>query len=178
MDTDGSGDITPDDRVILGKTDPAYRFGIMNKLRWKSLSLSFFINSVQGGKNGYMQSNSGTLNRGNANDRRWNRVSEMAEKYWSPLNPDGVYSRSTVGGTIGGTRYQQRNFVRLQDITLSYDLPRNWLRPIGIENLNLYVSGKNLLTFTKWDGWDPEAGQDYFGRPVLKSFTVGLNVTL
>ena len=178
VDTDGSGDITPDDRVILGKTDPAYRFGIQNKLRWKSLSLSFFINSVQGGKNGYMQSNSGTLNRGNANDRRWNRISEMAEKYWSPSNPDAEYSRSTAGGTIGGTRYQQRNFVRLQDITLSYDLPQNWLRPIGIENLNLYVSGKNLLTFTKWNGWDPEAGQDYFGRPVLKSFTVGLNVTL
>ena len=45
-------------------------------------------------------------------------------------------------------------------------------------NINVYVSGKNLLTFTKWKGWDPEAGQDYFGRPVLKSFTVGLNVTL
>ncbi len=178
IDTDKSGDITPDDRVIIGKSDPAYRFGIMNKLRWKNLSLSFFINSVQGGKNGYMQANSETLTRGDANAIRWNRISELAANYWSPTNPDGEYARSINGASIAGTRYQQRNFVRLQDITLSYDLPKSWMRSVGIENLNIYVNGKNLLTFTKWDGWDPEAGQGYFGRPVLKSFTVGLNVTL
>lgn len=178
IDTDKSGSITPDDRVILGKTDPAYRFGIMNKMTWKDLSFSFFINSVQGGKNGYMQKNSETLNRGDANARRWNRMSELAANYWSPSNPDAEYSRSISGPSVGGSRYQQRNFIRLQDITLGYNLPQSWLKPLGIENVNVYMNGKNLLTFTKWDGWDPEAGQGYFGRPVLKSFTFGLNVTL
>lgn len=67
VDTNGDGDITPDDRVILGQTDPAYRFGILNKFRYKDFTLSFFINSVQGGKNGYLQRNSDTLNRGDAN---------------------------------------------------------------------------------------------------------------
>ena len=178
VDTDGKEGITPDDRIILGYKDPAYRFGIMNKFRWKDLTFSFFINSVQGGKNGYMQKNSDTLNRGDANARRWNRISEMAADYWSPNNPNATYSRSTVAPAIGGSNYQQRNFVRLQDVTLGYNLPESWLKSIGIENVNIYVNGKNLLTFTKWKGWDPEAGQDYFGRPVLKSFTIGLNVTL
>ena len=178
VDTDGNGEITTDDRVILGYKDPAYRFGIMNKFRWKDLTFSFFINSAQGGKNGYMQSNSKSMNRGIDNDRRWNMISELAADSWSPNNPNATYARSTAAPTITGVNYQQRSFVRLQDITLGYNLPNSWLRAIGIDNINVYVSGKNLLTFTKWKGWDPEAGQDYFGRPVLKSFTVGLNVTL
>lgn len=71
-----------------------------------------------------------------------------------------------------------RSFVRLQDISLGYNLPKNWLNAIGIENINIYVSGKNLLTFTKWKGWDPEANQGYYGRPVLKSWSFGFNITL
>ena len=178
VDTNGDGDITPDDRVILGQTDPAYRFGILNKFRYKDFTLSFFINSVQGGKNGYLQRNSDTLNRGDANTRRWNRISEMAADYWSPNNPDATYSRSAQAPKIGASLYQDRSFVRLQDVTLGYNLPKTWMNAIGVGNVNLYISGKNLLTFTKWKGWDPEAGSDYWGRPVLRSFTFGLNVTL
>ena len=178
VDTDGKEGITVDDRIILGKKDPAYRFGIMNKFRYKDLTFSFFINSVQGGKDGYMQANSGSLNRGDVNHRLYNRISEMGADYWSPNNPNATYARFSQAPTINPTRYQQRNFVRLQDITLGYNLPKNWTKSVGIENVNLYVTGKNLLTFTKWKGWDPEAGQDYNGRPVLKSFTFGLNVTL
>ncbi len=178
IDTDGNGSIDSDDRVIIGKKDPAYRFGIMNKFRWKDLTFSFFINSVQGGKNGYYEKNSDSLSRGNQNHKTWNRISEMADKYWSPNNPDAVYSRSAQAPAISGTRYQQRNFIRLQDITLGYNLPKSWVKTIGIENVNLYLSGKNLLTLTKWDGWDPESGSTYFQRPVLRNFTFGLNVTL
>lgn len=178
VDTDGKEGITVDDRIILGKKDPAYRFGIMNKFRYKDLTFSFFINSVQGGKDGYMQANSGSLNRGDVNHRLYNRISEMGADYWSPSNPNATYARYSQAPTINPTRYQQRNFVRLQDITLGYNLPKNWTKSVGIENVNLYVTGKNLLTFTNWKGWDPEAGQDYNGRPVLKSFTFGLNVTL
>lgn len=177
VDTDNKEGITTADRVILGKKDPAYRFGLMNKLRYKDFTLSFFINSVQGGKNGYLQKNSDSLNRTDANSFR-NRVSEMAADYWSPLNPDATYSRSIQAPKIGGTLYQDRSFIRLQDVTLGYNLPKSWLNTIGLENVNLYINGKNLLTITKWKGWDPESGSDYLGRPVLKSFTVGLNVTL
>lgn len=184
-DTDGKEGITPDDRQIIGKKDPAYRFGILNKFRYKDFSLSFFINSVQGGSNGYMNANSETLVRGDANARRWNRISELAANYWSPNNPNADYARAINGGATGGTRYQQRNFVRLQDVNLSYNMPKKWLSPIGIESLDIYVSGKNLLTFTNWQGWDPEVTDregefigGYFGRPVLRSFTVGLNITL
>lgn len=176
-DMTGEGDITVDDRIILGKGDPAYRFGLMNKFRYKDFSFSFFINSVQGGKSGYLQSNSSAIHRGNANNRRWNRPSEMAADYWSPSNPNATYSLATASGAIVPTLYQDRSFIRLQDVNLSYNLPKRWLSPIGVGSLDLYISGKNLITISDWKGWDPESGSDYYGRPVLRSFTFGLNVT-
>lgn len=178
VDTDEDGEITVNDRVILGKQAPAYRFGILNNFRYKAFNLSFFINSIQGGRHGYLQANNETLVRGDTNARRWNRMSELAKDYWSPSNPNATYSRSIQGGSIGGTRYQSRNFIRLQDVSLSYVLPKTWINSIGLENLSLFFSGKNLITITKWKGWDPEAGSGYGGRPVLRSFSFGLNLTL
>lgn len=184
-DTTSEGDITVDDRVIIGKEDPAYRFGLMNKFSYKGFSLSFFINSIQGGKNGYLGKNSETLVRGDANCRRWNRASELAADYWSPDNPNATYSRAVNSGAIVPTAYQDRSFIRLQDVSLGYDFSQAWLKPIGVENLNLYINGKNLITLTDWKGWDPETNDNnghanggYYGRPVLRSFTVGLNITL
>ena len=178
VDTDKNGEITVDDRVILGKTDPAYRFGILNNLRYKNFTLSFFINSVQGGKDGYLSANSETVTRSNGNNLRWNRPSELAADYWSPNNPDATYSRSIQGAAISPTRYMDRSFIRLQDVSLGYTLPETWSKKIGFEKVNFFFSGKNLITITKWKGWDPEANQGYYGRPVLKSLSFGLNVTL
>lgn len=178
VDTNGDGETTVDDRTIIGKTSPAYRFGILNTLRYKSFNLSFFINSIQGGSNGYLGKNSETLVRGDTNARRWNRISELAADYWSPNNPNATYSRCTQIGTINPTRYQSRSFVRLQDVTLGYTIPQIWVNKIGLEHLNLFISGKNLLTFTNWKGWDPEANSGYGGRPVLRSISFGLNLTL
>ena len=185
VDTTGEGEITADDRVILGKTDPNFRFGIMNKFRYKGVSLSFFINSIQGG----IGRNSISVTRGD-NAIRDNRFSEQADKFWSPVNPDGIYSRSEIGGKITPSLYQKRSFVRLQDITLSYDLPKSFVSKIGVAGLNVFFNGKNLLTFTKWNGWDPEpnvsytddtgthiSGSGYGDRPVMKSFTGGINIS-
>lgn len=75
--------------------------------------------------------------------------------------------------------YEKRNFVRLQDISLSYNLGSSVLKKAGAQNVNVYVSGKNLFTWTKWQGWDPETGEGILagGRPVLRAYTVGLNIT-
>lgn len=178
VDTNGDGEITPDDRVILGKTDPAYRLGLLNSLRYKDFTLSFFINSVQGGSDGYLGQNSETLTRGDANSRRWNRPSELAADYWSPNNPNATYSRAINGGTISPTLYQDRSFIRLQDVNFAYQFPKSWINAIGIQGASIFVSGKNLITITDWKGRDPEANSGYYGRPVLRSVSFGFNFTL
>jgi TonB-dependent starch-binding outer membrane protein SusC len=194
-DVSGDGSITTADRTIIGNKDPAYRFSIMNKFSYKDFSFSFFINSVQGGKNGYLGENTYTLIQDNT-ARGNNHIYEFVKNVWSPLNPDGIYSAAKSSGTLTPYRYEQRNFVRLQDVTFSYNLPKKLISTIGLGSVNVYFTGKNLLTITKWHGWDPEAnygtitpmynlsapginksGSDYDSRPVMKSFTFGFDIT-
>ena len=177
-DVNEDGKITTDDRTIIGSSDPKVRFGIMNSLRYKNFNLSFFINSVQGGKNGYLGSNSSQINQGDANNKRWNSLSALGLDYWSPSNPGAHYSRATAKGAISPGAYQSRSFVRLQDVNLTYTFPQAMVNKIGLENLNVYFSAKNLLTFTGWRGWDPEANSNFWGRPVMRTFSFGLNLSI
>ncbi len=178
IDQNGDGMITAaGDRVILGRTEPAYRFGIQNTFRYRNFTLRSFINSVQGGKNGYLGANhagSGATT-GNSQAANWFSFAD----YWSPRNPDGKYPPPWGGAQILPPRYFSRNFVRLQDVSLSYQLPESVFKKIGLNNFKIFLSGKNLATLTKWDGWDPETGQgigwsaDAF--PVMKAYTIGVD---
>lgn len=188
-DTDGVDGITPDDRTIIGNTDPFLRMGLLNNLRYKNITLSVFINSAVGGKDGYLGQNSHNVVR-NDNAIRYNHLKEEADLFWSPNNPDGIYARSQSTAAIEGLRYEKRDFLRLQDVTLGYDLPKTLVNTLQIENINVYLNAKNLLTLTGWHGWDPEAsfsknttagisrvtGSGYDNRPVMKSVTLGINI--
>ncbi|WEK33512.1 MAG: SusC/RagA family TonB-linked outer membrane protein [Candidatus Pseudobacter hemicellulosilyticus] len=178
VDMNGDGKYTTDDRVILGTTDPAYRFSVLNSFTYKNFSLTVFINSIQGGKNGYLGSNSHSLQR-NDNAIRWNYINEL--DFWNPGNPDGEYPMYINGPSITPTIYKDRSFIRLQDINLSYKLNRELVQKWGIQGLYLFVSGKNLATWTRWKGWDPElanGGLTINGRPLLKGYSIGFNLAL
>jgi len=73
-----------------------------------------------------------------------------------------------------------RSFVRLQDVSLSYTLHQLNDKDSRLPLFKIYISGKNLLTLTKWDGWDPETNQGinsgYY--PVMKSFNIGFDIEL
>lgn len=176
VDLNNDGNINPDDRKILGKEEPAYRFSILNKFTYKKLSLNVFINSIQGGKNGYLGNNVRPLVR-NDNNIRYNYFEGM--DYWSPANPDGHNPRSLNAPAISPNIYMSRSFIRLQDVTLSYNF-KDGFPNSPIKNLSIFLSGKNLLTWTDWKGWDPETNQGLTinGRPVLRSYSVGFNITL
>lgn len=174
-----------EDRKILGHTEPAYQFGILNTFNYKSFTLRFFVNSIQGGKNGYLKANNpdgmpGTT--GTAQNQNWFNYYD----YWSVSNPNAKYPVSWTPTAIAGSAYYSRSFVRLQDISLAYNLKSTTAKNLGLEGFKIYVSGKNLLTFTNWDGWDPETGQgirsnaEYTGAPtmpVMKSFSAGIDIS-
>jgi len=182
------GIITPlNDRSIIGYTDPAYLFSIINTFNYKDFSLMVYINSVQGGKNRYMDINdpisyiSGKENIVNDNTyREWD--------FWYPANPGAKYARiDDVTGAISPYRRMQRSFVRIQDINFSYRFNKDILYITGLSSAKLFLSGKNLFTFTDWEGLDPEAdrespnqvglGLTNRGRPVMKSISLGLNIS-
>jgi TonB-dependent starch-binding outer membrane protein SusC len=181
VDQDGDGKISADkDRVILGQRDPAYSFGIQNSLSYKGFTFRFFLNSFQGGKDSYLQGNhldgyNGT--KGNAS----NSNSFNFAQYWSPANPTAQYSNPWVGTPVPGARkFFQRNFTRLQDVSLAYTLDKGLLKKLNAQTMKIFVSGKNLMTLTDWDGWDPETGQgvsSFQPFPVMKSYAVGLELS-
>ncbi len=181
VDQNDDGEIDPDnDKVILGYADPSYRFGLNNRLQYKDWSLNFFINSIQGGKDYYLQAND--LNYIQYGDQYNESYPEGYDNYWLPENPDAKYQKNSLRqpGDMKGRTYAKRNFIRLQDVSFGYNFNSSFLNKFNIENLRLFVSGKNLLTITDWQGWDPETGQSVTldGRPVMKSYTIGLNIEL
>jgi hypothetical protein len=190
-DIDGDGNYSAaNDRTILGYTDPSYRFSIQNAFRYKNLELKIFINSIQGGKDYYYGQPGSSVT-------RLDLVAYNAFKfdYWTPENPNARYRQIGFdpavlsGGYPQGSSYSpyiQRSFIRLQNLTLSYNLPVDLLKKIQINKCKVYVTGNNLLTITDWDGWDPEAGSGIqshttIGKtnaaayPLLKSYSVGIN---
>lgn len=186
VDLNNDGTIDANDKTIIGFRQPSYRIGINNTIKYKEWTLRFFINSIQGGKNHYMAEDNllgfDIMNQEN----HFNHNFPSGLDYWTPENPDAKYQRPNINVSdgIAGTQYSQRNFIRLQDISLSYNFPRTVINKLKMQNLKLYLSGKNLLTITKWPGWDPEITDSNGnavkitrnGVPVMKSYTIGLNV--
>jgi TonB-linked SusC/RagA family outer membrane protein len=179
-DADGNVNGDADDRVVLGYQDPSFRFSIQNTLRYKDFDLNIFINSVQGGKKYYLGEPLSAFTEG----KQWNFYEF---DYWTPNNPDAKYRQPGGWGPQGSglSPYMPRTFIRLQELSLGYNLPKGLLDRVGISQVRVYASANNLFTITKWDGWDPEANQgvqsnlrignvDHY--PTMKSFTFGLNL--
>lgn len=170
-DKDGNGSITPDDRTIIGNKAPNYSFSISNTLTYKNLSLYVFINSIQGGNGYYMWNNYDYVNVSSRSDDVYRINQQATRQYWTPTNgvnnATGIYNSPAVTSGI----YEDRSFVRLQDVSLSYTFTPNMLKALGgIEYLQLYVAGKNLYNWTRFSFWDPEyVSEDTDNRPHLPS---------
>jgi len=177
-DLDSDGVITPNDRTIIGLSDPFCQFSLDNRLNYKNWGLSIFINSILGNSKYYLGLDDIT---GFYESTQFdNRNFPKNLDFWKPENPDARYQRQHVQLSEGlqAFRYIPRSFIRFQDVNLSYTFDRELLNKLSIDNLRLYFNGKNLLTLTKWPGWDPETGQtiQINGRPVIRSYSFGIDV--
>ncbi len=167
------------DKKILGYEDPSYRMGIANTFTYKNFSLYTFINTIQGGKDYYKGTDSLPLGSTKTTTERYaySNVPSGGWDYWMPDNTDARFRRLDTYASYNPDRYMQRNFIRLQDVSLSYNIPKRVINKLDISNFKVFVSGKNLVTITKWRGWDPETGQGYeLGTPLMKNWTIGVNV--
>ena len=179
VDVNGDGKITSDDRTKIGKPTPDWTFGFNFNAEWKGLDFSIFFQGVSGA---------------DIFDATWRQ--DIASGNY----PTWVLGRWTGEGTsnklpllkLGDAKnwvcsdiyIQDGSYLRLKDITLGYTLPRNLTRKIRVERLRLYVRGENLVTWTKYWGFDPEIGSgstsmgvDYGVYPQARTFTVGFNLS-
>ena len=173
------GTITDDDRVILGQTAPKWTGGLTNTFTYKNFTLNVFIQTVQGA----MRTNAHI---GMASDEIERRNSFAEIGYWTPENQSNEWRSLNKNSNPHGYRFPvKNNFTRIKDITLNYDVPKRILDRAGLNALSLYVSGRNLYTFTDWIGWDPEERSDGRGSgdwtinyPSVRTVVFGINLTL
>jgi TonB-linked SusC/RagA family outer membrane protein len=176
-DTNGDKKIDGNDRIILGQTAPKWTGGLINTFSYKNLSLTVFIQTVQGAiKNNVTLTYADEAGRMNI---------PVETGYWTATNKSNT--RPSLGYTNSkGYGYASDNsFTRLKDVSLSYTFGKNVLDKIKLGSLTAYVSGRNLYTFTNWIGWDPEHNYSFRGSgdwtnnyPITRQFVFGLNVTL
>lgn len=185
-DLNGDGAISSlDDRKVIGYEDPSFRFGINNTVNYKNFSLNIFVNSIQGGENFYLGDDGLHSVR---EQLSFTNVPSGGFDYWMPENPNARYRRLDTPSQFGaqpsnpnGAKpYSQRNFVRLQNVSLSYTIPNEFIEKFNISSARVFLGGKNLVTWTNWAGWDPETGSGFGananGLPVMRSYSLGLNV--
>ena len=178
-DLNGDGKITPEgDKKIQGQTTPKWIGGMTNTFTYKNLSLSIFIQTVQG-----LKRNNSLL--AMASDEMGRRNSTTEIGYWTESNPSNEYrSLSKTSNRWGYGFPRSAAFTRIKDITLSYQFPAQICNMLHLNALTVYASGRNLFTFTDWKGWDPESDITQRGwggyennYPMTKSMVFGLNVT-
>jgi TonB-linked SusC/RagA family outer membrane protein len=176
-DLNGDGKIDPLDRTFIGSAVPSWTGGMTNTFSFKRLTLSAFVNTVQG----VIRPNVLLGTNQVFSDVRRNTV---LRQYWTPANPINSYpSNSNTSNPLSVGFYEDASFVRLRDLTLSYSLPQSLARRVGASSLRAYVNGRNLWTSTDWTGLDPElsatSSQSANQRaiPLSRTFTGGLNVS-
>lgn len=146
------GTITSVDRMYLGTTLPKYIAGLSNTVKYKNISLSIFLQTVQGSLK-----NNPLLNR----EDYGGRINQPAEvTYWTAANGSNSRPALTYTNPRLYAYPSDNSFTRIKDISLSYSVPSTLLEKFKIGNMSVYVSGRNIYTFTKWIGWDPEQNWD------------------
>lgn len=195
-DLNDDGEITQGDRTlarhgdlkIIGNNTPRYTYGLMLDAAWKGFDASLFLQGV--GKQDVWMS-------GEANNYFWgiigvdnsdfqSSVFTIHRDRWTAENPNGYFPKYYLGvenskNTKPQTKYlQDASYLRVKNFQLGYTLPAQLLERVGVAKLRVYVSGENLLTFTKLpDTIDPEFAATRAGKvyPLQQTWSCGLNLT-
>jgi hypothetical protein len=172
------GAITTADRTILGSPYPDFTYGFNTNLMYKNLSLNIFIEGSQGNKLFWETAGSNL----NSFQKGTNQLADLYGNYWTPENPDSnakypIISSTTIYST--SDRFVlDASYVRLKSVTLSYNLPTKKAGMEWLESAQLYVSGSNLLTLTKYPGLSPDVntrGNDNFD--ISSRLTMGIDAS-
>ena len=183
------------DMTVIGNTTPRYQYTVNGSISWKGISLSMMFQGV--GKRDWNPETQAYF----WGSGPYAQVTVFKEHldYWSESNPGAYYPKPyihTAGGVVPfrdktmttSDRYIQSGaYCRLKNLTISYDLPTIWTNKVGMQKVQVFFSGENLLTFTKLKGmFDPEAiytKNDYTSEggknyPMNRVVSVGLVVNL
>ena len=178
VDINNDGVINEKDRSIVGCGDPNFKLNLSNTVTYKNWDLYVMFTGTFGG-NGYFQqtNNAAYMTCGGLNRFATNSI---YIPYWTEENRSNKYPSPTFVGDDYFLGLQNRAYIRLQDVTLSYTFRAPWVKKAGINNLKVFFAGKNLATITGWKGGDPETGSTIDSNglyPVSTSLSLGANIS-
>jgi TonB-linked SusC/RagA family outer membrane protein len=186
-DINSDGAINDADRVFVGSPHPKYWGGWTNTLTWKGFDLKGFLQFTQGhtifnainvfaNDAGYYYDNKfrSLLN-------HWRQPGDITNQPRPSF--DG---NSNVVGKISSRYFEDGSYVRLQEVTLGYRIPTRWAKLLRMEDTRIYVSGRNLHTWTKYTGYSPDVNSngsnsntslatEFYAYPLARTIMVGIS---
>jgi len=179
-DINHDGIITSADRTKTGDPNPDFTMGFTNVFSYKSFELSIFLQTVYGndvfdGTLIYLESGTGEDNQTTRMIGRWKK-------------PGDITQFPKAGDSYKSSRFiEDGSFLRVKNITLSYNFNKKWIKHIGMKSAKIYATIQNLFTFTNYFGMDPEVnyyggssniiiGTDFFTYPQSRTLMIGLSL--
>lgn len=174
------GKIDAFDRTFIGDKFPRYEYSVNLNLSYTGFDLNVFGQGVAKRDN-YL---SGTGAVPFASNDFAASLLEIHKDYWAPSNRNALFPRLLPAGS-GGNNYvtsdkyiRSASYFRIKNLSLGYTIPEPVMKKVKIASARIFVSGSNLVTFTKsWDGFDPEinnANGEFY--PLMRTYTAGINL--
>lgn len=195
--------LTEDDRTVLGNTTPKFSGGFGLNATWKGFDASVFFNFMYGfdvyNYNKIMMTTWTDNNYNNfstdiSSTKRWRNFDDMGNEIrYNPellaeFNKNATIWNPTSMGKAVTMSYaiEDGSFIRLNNLSIGYSLPKNWMKAIGFQKCRFYVTGYNLFIITGYSGYDPEVdiatgltpNIDNNRYPRSRSYTFGVQLTL
>ena len=190
-DQNGDGVIDGNDRAHVGSPIPTVTAGLNVNLNYKNWDMSIFFQGAYG------QKIFSVLNRDiEGFYRPFNVTQRYYDNRWTGPGTSNAFPRASWDASGNNTRYSTRfledgSYTRLKNVQIGYTVPKAALSKYGFSSARIYVSGTNLLTFTNYQGLDPEmtvsnnaagqgdgsAGLDWGTYPAARSYNIGVNLT-
>ena len=186
-DVNNDGQVTDEDRVIQGSSNPKFFGGWNNTFKWKGLRLDVFFTYQYGNK---------VLAEWMINAARLSHTSNVlasqVENRWTGPGSTNEYPRAIFNRATPNVRNSSRilhdgSFIRLRSLVLGYEFPAAITSKLRMKGLRIYFQGDNLFLISKYPGWDPDVSKDlnplYYGVdrltvPQPRMFTFGINITI
>ncbi len=174
-DQNGDGVINTDDMVSIGNPFPWLSYGLNFTMGWKGLDFSMFFQGVYGNKI------YNALRRQTEGDGRQATLSTAMRNVWTATSTDG-----TIPNPAGSSRNMEASsrfvedgsYLRLKNIQLGYTIPSRFTQKFHVSSWRFYVSANNLLTLTRYSGYDPEVsgGVDWGNYPQSRTLLFGTSL--
>jgi hypothetical protein len=179
-DLNQDGAINASDKTYIGNPNPKFIYGVNSSVSYKGLELTVFVQGTRGNDIFNMNATQ-TIDLGFA----LNEPADEFSNHWTAAKTNAKYPKvsRSISGNISDRYVEDGSYLRFKNIQLAYNLPSGLIK--WSRNIQVYVSGQNLITITKYSWYDPEVnslgsgnsinqGIDYYSYPTAKTLTFGI----